>query len=66
MDRQHPGRAALRAACRSPQQRGGRRSGKAGPKGLTRDQLYNEDRQRNIHGRSRISKSELAEALGKK
>lgn len=51
---------------KSPQQRGGQRSGKAGPKGLTRDQLYNEARQRNIRGRSRMSKSELAEALGKK
>jgi hypothetical protein len=48
----------------SPQRRGGKRShsGAAGP---TRDQLYNEARQRNIKGRSKMSKNELARALGK-
>ncbi|MET9492400.1 plasmid stabilization protein [Nocardia sp. NPDC006630] len=50
---------------KSPQQRGGQRSGHGGPKGLTRDQLYNEARQRNIKGRSTMTKAELAEALGK-
>lgn len=51
---------------KSPQQRGGQRSGRRGPKGLTRDQLYNEAQQRNIKGRSNMNKSELAEALGRK
>ncbi|MFX0581265.1 plasmid stabilization protein [Nocardia nepalensis] len=50
---------------KSPQQRGGQRSGSRGPKGPTRDQLYNEARQRNIKGRSKMTKSQLARALGK-
>ncbi|MGW4243089.1 plasmid stabilization protein [Nocardia sp. NPDC004722] len=50
---------------KSPQQRGGKRSGRQGPKGLTRDQLYNEARQRNIKGRSSMTKAQLAKALGK-
>ncbi|MEV6072443.1 plasmid stabilization protein [Nocardia sp. NPDC052001] len=50
---------------KSPQQRGGQRSGRKGPKGLTRDQLYNEARQRNIKGRSAMTKAQLAKALGK-
>ncbi|WP_443093698.1 plasmid stabilization protein [Nocardia arizonensis] len=45
--------------------RGGLRSGKSGPKGPTRDQLYNEARQRNIEGRSKMSKAQLAHALGR-
>ncbi|MGI9000982.1 MAG: plasmid stabilization protein [Pseudonocardia sp.] len=50
----------------SPQERGGKRSGKRmGPGGPTRDQLYNEARQRNIKGRSRMTKKELERALGK-
>ncbi|WP_328404912.1 plasmid stabilization protein [Nocardia sp. NBC_00403] len=49
----------------SPQRRGGLRSGTKGPKGPTRDQLYNEARQRNIEGRSKMTKSQLASALGK-
>jgi hypothetical protein len=50
----------------SPQRRGGTRSGnRTGPKGPTRDQLYNEARKRNIKGRSKMTKSELAKALGR-
>ncbi|MFQ6329444.1 plasmid stabilization protein [Nocardia sp. CWNU-33] len=49
----------------SPQRRGGLRSGTTGPKGPTRDQLYNEARQRNIEGRSKMTKSQLARALDK-
>ncbi|TWP54240.1 plasmid stabilization protein [Lentzea tibetensis] len=49
----------------SPQRRGGLRSGKQGPKGPTRDQLYNEARKRNIKGRSKMTKSELVKALGR-
>jgi hypothetical protein len=44
--------------------RGGLRSHK-GPGGPTRDQLYNEARQRGIKGRSRMNKSQLARALGR-
>jgi len=46
--------------------RGGLRSHK-GPGGRTRDQLYNEARQLNIEGRSKMSKSQLQRAVaGKK
>jgi hypothetical protein len=52
---------------KSSGQRGGERSGKSGPKGRTRDQLYNEARQRNIEGRSNMSKGQLQKAVdGKK
>ena len=44
--------------------RGGIRSHRSGPRGRTRDQLYEEAKQRNIRGRSRMTKAELAEALG--
>ncbi|WP_067536908.1 plasmid stabilization protein [Nocardia crassostreae] len=50
---------------KSPQQRGGQRSGRQGPKGPTRDQLYNEARKKNIEGRSKMTKAQLAKALGK-
>lgn len=46
-------------------QRGGRRAHRKGPRGLTRDQLYEEARNRNIRGRSRMNKQELAHALGR-
>jgi hypothetical protein len=43
--------------------RGGLRSHK-GPGGRTYDQLYNEARDRNIRGRSKMTKAELERALG--
>src|SRR5215470_6545256 len=43
----------------SPQRCGGLRSGRRGPKGPTRDQLYNEARNRNIKGRSTMTKRQL-------
>lgn len=47
--------------------RGGQRSGRAGPRGRTRDQLYEEAKDRGIEGRSRMNKSQLQRALaGKK
>jgi hypothetical protein len=49
----------------SPQRRGGRRSGTSRPKGLTKEQLYNEARKRNIKGRSTMTKNQLQKALGK-
>ena len=42
--------------------RGGLRSGR-GPGGRTRDQLYNEARQKNIKGRSTMNKAQLEEAV---
>jgi hypothetical protein len=47
--------------------RGGKRSGRAGPRGRTRDQLYNEARQLDIDGRSKMDKGQLQRAIaGKK
>jgi hypothetical protein len=47
--------------------RGGLRSGTSGPKGRTRDQLYNEAKQLGIEGRSKMSKAQLQRAVsGKK
>ena len=47
--------------------RGGLRSGKPGPRGRTRDQLYNEARQLGIEGRSKMTKEQLQRAVdGKK
>ena len=44
--------------------RGGLRSGRKGPRGRTRDQLYEEARDRNIPGRSKMTKAQLERALG--
>ena len=44
--------------------RGGLRSHK-GPGGRTRDQLYNEARQRGIKGRSKMTKAQLEKAVGR-
>jgi hypothetical protein len=44
--------------------RGGIRSHRKGPRGRTRDQLYEEARDRNIKGRSKMTKAELERALG--
>ncbi|MEU3528409.1 plasmid stabilization protein [Streptomyces sp. NPDC038707] len=47
--------------------RGGQRSGnRAGSHGPTRDQLYNEARQRGIEGRSHMNKEQLQRALDRK
>ncbi|WP_227981958.1 plasmid stabilization protein [Nocardia spumae] len=59
-------RSASRSSVQdlSPQRRGGKRS-HSGAQGPTYDQLYNEARQRNIDGRSKMNKSQLAHALGR-
>lgn len=44
--------------------RGGIRSHRKGPHGRTRDQLYEEARDRGIRGRSKMTKAELERALG--
>ena len=46
--------------------RGGKRSGRSGPRGRTRDQLYNEARQLGIEGRSKMNKSQLQHAVSAK
>ena len=50
----------------SSSRRGGLRSGSGGPKGRTRDQLYNEARRLNVEGRSRMNKSQLQRAVDAK
>jgi hypothetical protein len=47
--------------------RGGQRSETSGPKGRTRDQLYNEAKKLGIEGRSSMDKAQLQRAIaGKK
>ena len=48
----------------SSSRRGGLRSHR-GPGGRTRDQLYNEAREKNIPGRSKMNKAQLARAVGR-
>ena len=43
--------------------RGGLRSGKPGPRGRTRDQLYEEARKLDVQGRSSMNKDELQRAV---
>jgi hypothetical protein len=43
--------------------RGGLRSGKAGPRGRTREQLYQEARNLGVEGRSSMNKSQLLHAV---
>ncbi|MFD3337933.1 plasmid stabilization protein [Streptomyces anthocyanicus] len=51
---------------KSPSKRGGQRSGnRQGPQGPTYDQLYQEAKRRDVHGRSNMNKGELRQALGK-
>jgi hypothetical protein len=45
--------------------RGGLRSGTKRPKGRTKEQLYNEAKQKNIPGRSKMTKEELERAVGR-
>jgi hypothetical protein len=48
----------------SSSRRGGLRSHK-GAGGRTRDQLYNEAKKKNIEGRSKMNKAQLAKAVGR-
>jgi hypothetical protein len=50
----------------SSSRRGGKRSGSSGPKGRTRDQLYNEAKKLGIDGRSRMNKRQLQRAVDAK
>jgi hypothetical protein len=47
--------------------RGGLRSGRSGPRGRTREQLYGEAKKLGVEGRSKMNKTQLARAVaGKK
>jgi hypothetical protein len=46
--------------------RGGQRSGSAGPRGRTRDQLYNEAKSLGVAGRSKMNKAQLQRAVDNK
>jgi hypothetical protein len=50
----------------SPGKRGGQRSGTNREKGRTRDQLYNEAKQRGVDGRSKMNKEQLRRAVDAK
>ena len=51
---------------KSSSQRGGERSGTNREKGRTKDQLYNEAKQRGIDGRSSMTKEQLRRAVDAK
>lgn len=60
-------KTASKASIRDPKsasQRGGQRS-HSGAEGPTKDQLYEEARKKNIHGRSSMTKKQLENALGR-
>lgn len=46
--------------------RGGKRSGTSGPRGRTKEQLYNEAKRMNIVGRSRMNKAQLQRAVDRR
>ena len=50
----------------SSSRRGGQRSGTNKEKGRTREQLYNEARQRGVEGRSKMNKEQLRRAVDAK
>ena len=61
-------RTASRSSVRDmpSSRRGGLRSGTSGPKGRTREQLYNEARQMGIEGRSKMNKAQLQRAADRR
>ena len=50
----------------SSSRRGGLRSGTDRPKGRTRDQLYQEAKERGVEGRSKMTKEQLRRAVDRK
>jgi hypothetical protein len=46
--------------------RGGLRSGTSGPRGRTKEQLYNEAKKMGIEGRSKMNKGQLQRAVDRK
>jgi hypothetical protein len=63
---QSRGRSRTSVQDMSSSRRGGQRSGRSGPRGRTRDQLYNEARQLGIEGRSKMNKGQLERAVDRK
>ncbi|MEU0600734.1 plasmid stabilization protein [Streptomyces sp. NPDC006393] len=62
------GRTVNKERARAGESRTGSRSGQRsgrGSEGPTYDQLYEEAKRRNIHGRSDMNKQQLRQALGK-
>src|SRR5213595_4141166 len=61
-------RTRSRASTRdiSSGRRGGLRSGRPGPRGRTREQLYEEARKLGVEGRSRMDKRQLQRAVDSK
>ncbi|MFD0558471.1 hypothetical protein FB566_4416 [Stackebrandtia endophytica] len=59
-------RSASKTSTRdiSSGRRGGKRS-RSGPGGRTRDQLYEEAKRKNVSGRSKMNKAQLARAVGR-
>ncbi|MER5389971.1 plasmid stabilization protein [Saccharopolyspora sp. NPDC002686] len=69
-DRAQQGQAEQRSRTStediSPHRRGGRRSGKReGPGGRTKQQLYDDARRLGVHGRSKMTKAQLEQALSR-
>ncbi len=56
-------RSRLSVTDESASRRGGQRSGRPGPRGRTRDQLYEEARKRKVEGRSKMNKAQLLRAV---
>lgn len=56
-------RSRLSVTDESSSRRGGQRSGHPGPRGRTRDQLYEEARKLKIDGRSKMNKQQLQRAV---
>ena len=61
--RESRARSRLSVSDISSGRRGGLRSGRSGPRGRTREQLYQDARRLGIHGRSRMNKSQLERAV---
>src|SRR5919198_1382010 len=61
-------KTASRSSVRdmSSSRRGGLRSGRSGPRGRTREQLYNEAKKMGIEGRSKMNKQQLQRAVDRK
>jgi len=67
-ERARAGEAATSSRSSTDDLSSGRRGGlrsHQGPGGWTRDQLYNEARQKNIKGRSKMNKAQLERAVGR-
>ena len=61
-------KTASRSSVRdiSSSRRGGLRSGRSGPRGRTREQLYNEAKRLGVDGRSKMNKDQLRRAVDRK